>query len=141
MQQKNEDIQAFLKTYEQATNTNSSDDIAPLYADTFMFGGKQGVQSIKKTDFLQVLPKRRGFFSMVGLKTTTLQASETVPIDDEYVMVKVKWSIHYEKEGKKPIDDETLATYILHSQNTTLQIVMQIDHQDLMARVKELGLM
>ena len=88
-----------------------------------------------------MLPKRRGFFSTVGLRKTEVASLEETKLDDNYRMVKVGWLMHYEQAAKEPIADENSATYILFSGGHSLQIVMQIDHQDLMKRVRELGLM
>jgi len=133
-------IKDFFIAYEKATNAFDLNAFSSLYADTFMFGSLTGVISVKKDDFLKMLPKRRDFFATTGLKKTTLVSFEEVRLDDEYNMVKVTWTMHYEKDASKFIDNESSATYILFSQNNQLQIVMQIDHQDLMQRVKELGL-
>ena len=62
-------------------------------------------------------------------------------LDDRYSMAKATWTMRYEKDESKSIDDESSATYVLFSENNSSQIVMQIDHQDLTQRVKELGLM
>jgi len=133
-------IKDFFIAYEKATNAFDLNAFSSLYADTFMFGSLTGVISVKKDDFLKMLPKRRDFFATTGLKKTTLVSFEEVRLDDEYNMVKAIWTMHYEKDASKFIDNESSATYILFSQNNQLQIVMQIDHQDLMQRVKELGL-
>mgnify|MGYP000742313236 CR=1 FL=1 len=134
-------IQDFFEKFEKGINALDVDLISSLYADAFMFGGSQGVQSVKKEDFLKMLPKRQGFFATVGLKSTKLTSFDEIKLDDSYTIIKTTWMMHYEKDAKPPIDNETSATYILYSQNSSLQIVMQIDHQDLMRRVKELGLL
>jgi len=134
-------VRAFFETYENATNSYEVENISPLYAESFLFGTPQGAQAVKKEDFLRVLPKRRGFFSTVGLRKTEVASLEETKLDDNYRMVKVGWLMHYEQAAKEPIADENSATYILFSGGHSLQIVMQIDHQDLMKRVRELGLM
>jgi hypothetical protein len=114
--------------------------LSSQYADTFMFGGPQGVQSIKKKDFLRVIPKRKGFFTSVGLKTTKLASLEETRLDERYSLIKACWTMRFEKDLHKSIDDEISATYIVFLENDSLRIVFQIDHQDLQTRVQELGL-
>jgi len=56
-------------------------------------------------------------------------------------MVKVDWNMRFEKGLDQPIVNETSATYILYQQENILRIVFQLDHQDLMKRVRDLGLL
>ena len=70
MEAKHNNIKAFFNAYEKAINAFDLDTFSSLYADTFMFGGRIGAISIKKDDFLKILPQRRTFFATVGLKET-----------------------------------------------------------------------
>ena len=141
MSQISEIVNAFFAAYEQHIKASMPDQIAVQYADSFMFAGPHGTQAVRKEDFLKVLPKREGFFKAIGLSSTTMQSVETVPLADNYLLAKVTWQMRFEKEGAQPILDENLATYILQQQEDALQIVFQLDHQDLMQRVAELGLL
>jgi hypothetical protein len=134
-------VKRFFEEYEKATNVTDVEMLSSQYADTFMFGGLQGVQSIKKEDFLRVIPKRKGFFTSVGLKTTKLVSLEESRLDDRYFMIKACWKMRFEKDLHKPVEDEIFATYVIFLENNSLRIVFQIDHQDLQTRVQELGLM
>jgi hypothetical protein len=133
-------IKKFLLTYEQANNLSDVGTLGELYADAFMFGGNQGVQVVPKENFLQIIPKRKAFFSSLGLQSTSLVSFQENSISEKYISVDVQWSMHYEKVGKSAIDNVASATYILFFNADTMKIVMQIDHQDLNERVKELGL-
>ena len=126
--------------YEKAVNATDTEIFSSLYADTFMFGGPHGVQSVKKEDFLKVIPKRKGFFVSVGLRTTKLETLEETRLDDKYILVRAIWKMRFEKDPGKPIDDANSATYILSLENNALRIVFQIDHQDLTKKAQELGL-
>ena len=57
----------FFRLYEQANRDFNVQLIAKLYADTFMFGNPQGVQAVKKEDFVKVLPRRKDFMKTAGL--------------------------------------------------------------------------
>jgi hypothetical protein len=141
MNQVSDSVKTFFEKYEEAINTPDKELIEPLYANSFMFGGQQGVQSIRKEDFLKVLPKQEEFFITIGLKSTKLVSVEETKIDNNFILVKANWIQHYEKNKNNLIDNKISATYVLFLCNNSLQIVMQIDHQDLMERVRELGLM
>ena len=109
-----------------------------LYADAFMFGGPQGVQCIKKEDFVRVLPKRKEFFRSVGLVSSKIESLEASNLDSKYVLVKAFWKMRFESSTGLPIDSENSSTYILAGTGDSFQIVVQLDHQDLMKKVQDL---
>jgi hypothetical protein len=106
-----------------------------------MFASPQGIQAVKRDDFLKVLPKRQEFFKTVGLTSSKIQSLEETRLDDNYFMVKAYWSMRFEKDPAQPIVAEISTTYILYRQGHSLRIVFQLDHQDLMRRVQDLGLL
>jgi ketosteroid isomerase-like protein len=129
-------VKAFFLRYEKANSSSDVSAIGGLYADTFMFGGPNGVQAIKKEDFLKVVPKMKVHFSSMGLSETQLQTVETNPLDSKYLLAKVVWRIKFRNSfGSKHVDAS--ATYVLaHEQGDALSIVFQIDHQDLASVIK-----
>jgi hypothetical protein len=131
----------FFERFEKASSSADTSEIASLYADTFLFGIGENVQAIKKADFLKALPHRVGFFARVGLKKTSLgSVTEEGKLAENYFWAKVSWKMEYAKEGRAVIEDTISASYILLKKGTLYQIVLQIDHQDLMHRVQSLGL-
>ena len=136
----NRTAEFFFKTYEQAISQSDVVTIAAQYADAFMFGGPQGVQFIKKDDFLKVVAKCKEYFASMGLVESKVISVDVTTLDPKYVLVKTAWNMTFEKPMGRKEEIETRATYILERQGSTLMIVFQIDHQDLTARVKELGL-
>ena len=141
MTQVSDIVRNFFESFEQASNTLDLELLGSQYSDSFMFASPQGVQPIKKDDFLKVLPKRKGFFKTMGLISSTITALEETRLDENYIMVKAHWNMRFEKKPEQAITDETSATYFLFQQENILQIVFQLDHQDLTKRVQELGLM
>jgi hypothetical protein len=51
-------VKEFFLQYERANSSSDVSGISALYADTFMFGGPNGVQMVNKGDFLKVVPKK-----------------------------------------------------------------------------------
>ena len=141
MNQVSDIVRKFFDDYERGSNESDSEVVASQYSDSFMFANLQGVQAVKKDDFLKVLPKREGFFKTVGLTSLKIQSLEETRLDGNYVLVKVYWNMHFEKDLEPPIVDEISATYVLYQQEDVLRIVFQLDHQDLMKRVQDLGLL
>jgi hypothetical protein len=55
------------------------------------------------------------------------------------MLAKVVWKMRIERKDKAPADIETSASYLLFNSANSLQIVFQVDHQDLAAKIKGLG--
>ena len=63
----NANVREFFAGYEKANAEFEVPKIAALYADVFMFGSPQGVQCVKKEDFVRVLAQAKRIFSVGGL--------------------------------------------------------------------------
>src|SRR5581483_11536776 len=87
-------VKEFFLKYEQANFRSDLDGIGSLYADTFMFGGPNGVQAVKKEDFLKVVPKMKAHFSSMGLSGTELQSVEASALDSKYILATVVWKMN-----------------------------------------------
>jgi ketosteroid isomerase-like protein len=133
-------VREFFDGYEKANAEFDIRNIAALYADVFMFAGPQGVQCVKKEDFVRVLPKRKEFFRSAGLVSSQIESLEASNLDSKYVLAKAVWKMRFESSTGLPIDSENSATYILAETGDSFQIVVQLDHQDLMKKVQDLGL-
>lgn len=53
-------VRKFFEDYEKGGQTLDLELPARQYGDSFMFAGPQGVQAVKKEDFLKVLPIKSG---------------------------------------------------------------------------------
>jgi ketosteroid isomerase-like protein len=137
-EQMKQQVKKFFLQYERANSSSDVLGISALYADTFMFGGPNGVQTVSKGDFLKVIPKRKAYFSSMGLSETQLKSVEANPIDSIYLLAKVAWKMKLQNSsGSRTL--HTFATYILmRGSEGALSIVFQIDHQDLANVIKEL---
>ncbi|HZR66697.1 MAG TPA: hypothetical protein VFA85_16265 [Terriglobales bacterium] len=132
-------VREFFARYEQANAEFEVAEIASLYADVFLFGGPKGAQSIKKDDFIKVLPRRKEFFKSIGLVSSKVERIETSELDSHYILAKVVWRMLIERKDKAPADIQTSASYLLFNSANSFQIVLQVDHQDLAGRIQELG--
>lgn len=141
MSKTSQKVTELFEAFERAIGGSDPDFLGRAYAETFMFGGPGGVQSVKRDDFLKAIPKRAAFFEATGLKSTTLGPLEETRLDEHYRMVHATWIMRFEKDPESPIISETAASYVLYERDGSLQIVFQLDHQDLGQRVQELGLM
>jgi hypothetical protein len=129
-------VKEFFLEYERANSSSNPSAIGGLYADTFMFAGPQGVQAVKKEDFLKIVPKMKAIFSSMGLCETRLKTVKANPLDSRYLLATVGWRMKFRNSSTKPVD--AVATYVLVlGQGNTLSIVFQIDHQDLARVIKD----
>ena len=130
-------VKEFFFQYEVANSDFDVAKLASCYADVFMFGGAQGVQAVKKEDFIRVLPRRKEFFKSAGLKSAKAERIDSTELDANYVLAKVFWRMCVEQSGGTSREIETSATYLLLSSGAFFQIVFQIDHQDLAKKLRE----
>jgi hypothetical protein len=131
-------VRDFFLRYERANGSLDVSGIGGLYADTFMFGGPKGVQTVKKEDFLRVVPKMKSHYSSLGLSETRLHSVDASALDSKFMLAKVGWRMTLQQtSGSRDLD--TFATYVLERGNgDALSIVFQIDHQDLASVINEM---
>jgi len=134
-------VRALFEAYARAAASADPAFFATAYAETFMFAGPATIQAVKRDDFLKVIPKRRAFFAAIGLTATEVSSIDETPLDEHHLLVRVGWTFRFEKHRAAPIIDQGAATYVLRRQESNLQIVFQLDHQDLTTRAQELGLL
>lgn len=134
----NTTVEEFFRRFEQANQDFDVAVIGKLYADTFMFGNPQGVQAVKKEDFVRVLPRRKDFMKTAGLLSSSLDSVETSSLDSRYTLVKTVWNMRFRANRGDEVARKTLATYILSATKDSFEIIFQLDHQDLMKIVEAL---
>jgi hypothetical protein len=128
----------FFRLYEQANRDFDVQLIAKLYADTFMFGNPQGVQAVKKEDFVKVLPRRKEFMKTAGLLSSRVDSVQASTLDSKYVLVKTVWNMSFRGTHADEVTRKISATYVLSNIGESFEIVLQLDHQDLMKIVQDL---
>ena len=130
-------VKEFFLKYEKANSSSDVSAIGGLYADAFMFGGTNGVQAVKKEDFLKVVPKMKAHFSSMGLSETQLLTVAANPLDSKYLLAAVVWRMKLQNSSASKQVDAS-ATYVLaRGQGDALSIVFQIDHQDLASLITQ----
>ena len=140
MNQVSTTIRQFFEEYERGIRTADHELLASRYAELFMFASPNGAMPVTRADFLKVVPRREAYFRTVGLTSSSIVALVETELDESYVMVKAHWNLRFDRGEEEPAVAETSATYVL-DRRSGAQIVFQLDHQDLMQRVEELGLL
>jgi ketosteroid isomerase-like protein len=132
-------VSKFFAAFEKALAESDVSTVAALYSEVFMFGGPRGSQPVKKDDFLKLLPGRKAYFTSMGLGKSTVASIDETPLDARYTMAKVVWKMSLETATGTSREFETKATYILEIKNEAAVVIVQLDHQDLGERVKEIS--
>jgi hypothetical protein len=128
----------FFEIYEKSISEAAVSTVAALYSDVFMFGGPRGVQSVKKDDFLKLLPGRKAHFQSIGLEKSTIASIDEISLDPKYILARVVWEMTLKKSPETSRQFEAKTTYILEIRNEIPVIIMQLDHQDLAQKVNEI---
>jgi hypothetical protein len=128
----------FFRRYEQANDDFDVQLISKLHADTFMFANLQGVQAVKKEDFVKVLPRRKDFMKAAGLLSSRVDSVEATMLDSKYMLVKTVWNMRIRGNNGDELACKTSATYVLSTLGDSFEIVLQVDHQDLTKTIQDL---
>jgi hypothetical protein len=104
-----------------------------------MFASPGGVQVVSRDDFLKVVPKRAAFMRSAGLMASQVSRLDELRLDEKHVLVQTHWTMRFEKEPGRTLTEEIGATYIVRCEEQSMQIIVQIDHQDLAKRLQEMG--
>lgn len=131
-------VSKFFAVYEKSIAEAAVATIAELYSDVFTFGGPRGAQSIKKEDFLKVLPGRKTYFKSIGLEDSRVGSIDEITLDARYILARVVWKMTLKTSADDLREFEAKTTYILEIKNETPVIIMQLDHQDLGEKVNEM---
>ena len=134
-----ETVRQFFEVFEKEAMDPSA--LATCYGETFLFAGPQGTRVIQKAAFLQMIPQRTKFFQTAGLVSSMVQVLEETRLNEHYLLVDTQWQLRFEPPARKPLVEAMRATYLLHEQADGLRVVLQLDHEDLMQRVKAMGLL
>jgi len=134
----NPKVTNFFEIYEKSLSEAVVSTVATLYADVFMFGGPRGVQSVRKEDFLRLLPGRKEHFRSLGLEPSSLASLNEISLDDKYIVARVVWKMTLKISAETSREFDAKTTYILELRNESPVIIMQLDHQDLGERVNEM---
>lgn len=124
--------------YEKAFDKLQLDQIAKLYADSFISAGPKGTISNNKQEFLQKAEKASSFYRSVGQNSAKILSKYQLSISDEYTLVTVHWAVTFEKTGDRRIEFDV--SYIVQHTDDEPKIVMFITHQDEEEAMKKLGL-
>ena len=71
--------------------------------------------------------------------SSRLDSVQASTLDSKYVLVKTVWTMTFRTHYGSTVPRKTSATYVLSVISDTFEIVLKLDHQDLMKIVQELN--
>jgi hypothetical protein len=74
-----------------------------------------------------------------GLLSSHVDSVEAYALDSKYVLVKTVWRMNLRANNGEEVTRKTSATYVLSDIGDSFEIVLQLDHQDLMKIVHDLS--
>lgn len=124
-------------------NAEESDVAAEVsqFAGAFVAAGPQGAMCLRREDFAVVLPKRRQLFRSAGLRSTEFVSMEAESLDTRFSMARTRWKMLFESTQQGAQEIFVDSTFVLDTGVEPFQIVLYLAHQDIMAILKERGIL
>ena len=130
-------IKTFLKEYEQAGNTLNTAQLLTQFADNFVVATPHGTKSIRASDFVTILPQRKALFDQMGCQSSTLDSLRMTPLGQHYVLAETTWRFHFSLPGNQSEQIAVDSTFLIHTANDALKIVLYLPHEDIMALLRD----
>ena len=134
-------INRFFQSYASASSSGDIPAIVSHFADVFMAAGPQGSRSAHAADFALALPKRKQLFDSLGCRSTALVSVQENQLDPRFTMVHTQWEFTFVAEQSQPHLVLVDSTFIVHTAPEAFKIVFYLANQDIMAILKERGLL
>lgn len=131
-----DDVRAFFREFERASNEGDPDAIAAQFAEVFLNADPNGTQPVPRSAFIAALPHRQSLFDRAGLRGTRLLDLDATPLDDHHVLVATRWATDLANPDRFDGPLELASTFILRREPDGLKIVFYLNHQDILARVR-----
>lgn len=107
---------------------------APIRSSTLTRAERE---RLRIADLKAALPKRKALFKSIESKSTTLLSFEEHELDQLHVLVLTKWRWDFGDKG----DVALPATFILRRNAGAWSIVFYLNHHDIIAVLRERGLL
>lgn len=139
MKQISRDVEELFREYEgYANGDGGGDEASRQFAEIFMVADSEGGRMVPAAVLTKAVAMKRKMLEGAGSHRTRLVSLEERPLGDWYVLVETEWVMEFET-GEEGV--ELRSTFILHRSEGGLKIVFYLALQDLMAVLKERGIL
>src|SRR5579864_586568 len=136
-----DEIRAFFEAFERNSAAWDMDVMISQFADPFLSADPSGVRVVQASDLRVALPKRKQLFQTNGCKVTKLMSIDETPLDDRHVLAKTWWRWEFERPERQRQEITLASTFIVRKSAEALKIVFYLNHEDIMAVLKQHGLL
>jgi hypothetical protein len=131
-------LAAFFASWQHNRDTATTDNLAQ-FADTFLAAGPDGAKPVPAAAFGPALAKRRQLFAQLGCLSNELLSLDETPLDSRYTLARTRWRMTFSRPGLADEPFEVASTFLIDTR--TQQILVYLAHQDILALLRERGLM
>lgn len=134
-------IDLFFQAFQQASANGDLPVLTTLFADTFLAAGPQGAKCIPASVFAPAVGSRKQLFDRLGCRPAELVSVTPTPLDSRYTLVRTEWHFTFEPPDHEPEFISIESSCLLDTGRDPLRILAYIAHQDIMAILRERGLL
>jgi hypothetical protein len=134
-------VEEFFRTFEYNTNHGDTAALVAPFAAIFLAAGPQGATCVRKEDFALALPRRKQLFDNLGCGATELVRIQTETLDPRYSKARTQWKMTFTSGDSRAREIFVESTYMVDTGKDPFEIVVYLAHQDIMAVLKEQGIM
>jgi hypothetical protein len=129
-------VQQFFSEFQRKGNLNDPGPAAGLFAATFLVAGPEGVRPVARGQFEPALRRRKEWLASLGAAGAELVWLEETWLDRRYVLASTQWRMSFGADREV----EVASTYLVDMGGPAPAIVVYLAHQDLMAVLREKGI-
>jgi len=127
----------FFAEYVAASNRCDIEALAGQFAETFLAGGRQASQAVRRENFLAFLPKRYQALQALGCGDAALVSLHEVEIDAMRLLAVTGWRIEIKGRSAEEEPIRVNSTFLLEEREGGWQILYYVAHDDLERLLKE----
>jgi Domain of unknown function (DUF4440) len=134
-------LRAFFSRFEEQAATADVEGLAAMYAPAFLMAGPSGTQVVKASDLMLAIPRRKQLFAAAGCRSTTLLSVDEIRLDDRYSLARTAWQWTFARADGTTEEITLPSAYLVERAPAGHRIVCYINHADIVAIMRERGLL
>jgi hypothetical protein len=130
----------FFHRYAELSMGPRPEDLAPLYAPTFIVGGPQGSQAFTNdARFLDWLRQVGDFNRQHGMRGMTVVSLQDTALSPIHAIATVRWGASFDKTGDRVIEFDI--SYLIEKAGDSWKILSYLSKRDQEEEMKKEGLL
>jgi hypothetical protein len=133
-------LDRFFSRYAQLSTGPRPEDLAPLYAPTFIVGGPEGSQAFANdARFIEWLQQVTTFNRKRGMQALTVVSIRDISLSPLHTLASVTWGARFEATGDRLVEFEI--SYLLEVSADAWRILAYISRADQQREMERAGLL